>query len=416
MSMGSVLDCPQCSRVLPDDRRYAIWCRHCGWNLEPVPVANEPGWQVERERELADALAERPVSGAERSLSAFLLSLPVLLVPAPGLLGAIALLVFYRPLWFAVPFAAILFVLTAVFRPRITHLPHDAQAVSREQAPQLYDVLDRLAAQTGTPRLHGVVVVTGTRIAVDRIGPRYRRTLLLGLPHWMVLGAQERYAVLAHALYDDQRGTHDRVLGAAQHILGELAASVTPGALDVADDWTIERSEGVDYRMGRGSTDHVLHHRLTQIGNAVLGPPIRGYRRLLRRLDLVGRQRREYRIDRRVAEHVGSEPTAASLERALLADICYRALERAARFDRASDPLDALRRTVADIPEHEFARLVRVDQARNGRSDAEHPPTWQRTRMVRGNPTPRTTVFAPTKDDELTAAARAAAASLRDYD
>lgn len=414
--MEIAVDCPRCGRALPEDRRYAIWCRHCGWNLEPAPIADEPGWQVERERKLADALVERPAFGPERSLSAFLLSLPVLLVPLPGLLGAIALLAFYRPLWFAVPFAAILVVLTAVFRPRITHLPPDAQAVTREQAPQLYDVLDRLAAQTGTPTLRNVVVGTGTRIAVHRIGWRYRRTLLLGLSHWMVLGPQGRYAVLAHALYDDQRGTHDRVLGAAQHILGELAASVTPGALDVADDWTIGRSEGVDYRMGRGSTDHVLHHRLTQIGNALLGPPIRGYRRLMRRLDLVGRQRREYRIDRRVAEHVGSEPTAASLERALLADICYRALERAARFDRTTDPLDALRRTAAEIPEHEFARLVRVDQARNGRSDAEHPPTWQRTRLLRVNPTPTTTVFAPTKDDELTAAARAAAASLRDDD
>jgi hypothetical protein len=148
----------------------------------------------------------------------------------------------------------------------------------------------------------------------------------------------------------------------------------------------------------------------------VLGPPIRAYHRLVRRLDLAGRQRREYRIDRRVAELVGSEPTAASLERVLLAGICYRALERAVRFDREGDPLEALRRTAAEIPEHEFARLVWVDRARNGRSDAEHPPTWQRTRLLRAHPTPTTTVFAPAKDDELTTAARAAAATLRDHD
>lgn len=336
------MGCPDCGRELPTDRRYAIWCRQCQWNLDPEPVGEQPGWRAERERRLADDLAERRASGPERSLSAFLLSLPVLLVPLPCLLGGLALLVFYRPLWFAIPFAAVAFTLSAIFRPRIRRLPEGAEAVTRRQAPQLYDVLDRLAAQTGTPKLHEVVVTTDTRIAIERIGRRYRRTLRLGLPAWAVLSPQERYAVLAHALYDDQLGLHDRVLGAAQHILGELAAAVTPGALDMADDWTIERSEGVDYRVGRGSTDHVLH-------------------------------------------------------------------------DRDGDPLEALRRTAAEIPEHEFARLVLTDRARSGRSGADHPPTWQRTRLLRAHPAPATTVPGPANDDELTAAARIAAAHLRDY-
>ncbi|GAA1145753.1 hypothetical protein GCM10009630_50470 [Kribbella jejuensis] len=414
MTIDSAVDCPQCSRPLPQDKRYAVWCRHCGWNLGPAPTPDEPAWQLERERKLADSLVERPASGPERSLGAFLLSLPVLLVPLPGLLGGIALLAFYRPIWFAAPFAAVLFVITAIFRPRITRLPDGAQYVTRAEAPQLYDVLDRLAAHTGTPKLGHVVVTTGTRIAVDRVGWRYRRTLRIGLAAWSVLGPQERYAALAHALYDDQRGLHDRVLGAAQHIIGELAAAVTPGALDSAGDGRIKHSEGVVVIVGQGSDDQILHAWLVKLGSAVLGPPIRGYRRLLHRLDLAGRQRREYRIDRRVAEQVGSEPAAASLERVLLAGIALRALERAVRFDRLTDPLDTLRRTAAEIPDHEFARLVRVDQASNGRSDVDHPPTWQRTRLLRAHPTPTTSVFAPVKDDELRAAARAAAAVLHE--
>ncbi|MGZ0148521.1 hypothetical protein ACXJJ3_15730 [Kribbella sp. WER1] len=413
MTMESTVDCPQCSRPLPADRRYAVWCRHCEWNLEPAPAAQQPDWQFERERKLADALAERPASGPERSLGAFLLSLPVLLLPLPGLLGGIVLLAFYRPLWFAAPFAVVLFALTAVFRPRITRLPYGAQPVSRAEAPQLYDVLDRLAAQTGSPRLEHVVVTVDERIAVDRVGWGYRRTLRIGLPAWSVLGPQERYAALAHALYDDQRGVHDRVLGAAQHIIGELAATVTPGRLDSAGDGRLESMGGIPV-IRSGSDDQILHSRLVKVMSAVLGPPIRGYWRLLHRLDLVGRQRREYRIDRRVAEQVGSEPTASSLERVLLAGICFRAAERAVRFGRSGDPLDTLRRTAAEIPDHEFARLVRVDRAQNGRSDAGHPPTWQRTRLLRAHPTPTTTVFAPAKDDELSTAARAALAALHD--
>ncbi|MFF0269134.1 hypothetical protein [Kribbella sp. NPDC004536] len=193
MTMDSAVDCPQCSRPLPADRRYAVWCRHCGWNLEPAPAPYEPAWQLERERKLADSLAERPASGPERSLGAFLLSLPVLLVPLPGLLGGIALLAFYRPIWFAAPFAAVLFVITAIFRPRVTRLPGNAQTVTG--APELQGVLDRLAVQTGTPKLQHVVVTTDTRIAIDRLGWRYRRTLRIGLPTWSVLRPQERYAV-----------------------------------------------------------------------------------------------------------------------------------------------------------------------------------------------------------------------------
>jgi hypothetical protein len=168
----------------------------------------------------------------------------------------------------------------------------------------------------------------------------------------------------------------------------------------------------VDVIVGRG-THQILHSRLVKIANALLGPPIRGYERLLRRLDLSGRQRREYRIDRRIAELVGSEPTARSLERTLLAGTCYRALERAVRVGRGSDPLDVLRRAAAEIPDHELVRLIRLDQAQNGRTDADHPPTWQRTRLLRANPAPTTSVFAPSKDDELAAAARAA---VRDHD
>lgn len=408
--------CPACERPLAADPRYVVWCQSCGWNLDTTPVVREPAWQVEREQKLADALAAGRTPGPERSLGAFLLSLPVLLVPLPLFLGGVALLVFYRPLLFAAPFAAIAFVFTAIFRPRIKRLPAAAQAVTRERAPQLYDVLDRLAAQTGTPTLDGVVVTTDTWIAVDRIGWRYRRVLRLGLPAWAVLSPQERYAALAHVLYDDQRGTHDRVLGAAEHILDELAATVQPGALDSAGNGKLKSSEGVVVLVGQGSDDQVLHSRLVRIASAVFGPPIRGYRRLLRRLDLAGRQRREYRIDRQVSEHAGSEPTARSLERVLLAGTCYRALEHAVRFEPGSDPLDVLRRTAAGIPEHEFVRLVRLDEAHNGRTDLDHPPTALRTRLLRAGPTPTTSVFAPAKDEELAAAARAASVHLRDHD
>src|SRR5262249_27178683 len=81
------------------------------------------------------------------------------------------------------------------------------------------------------------------------------------------------------------------------------------------------------------------------------------------------------------------------------------------RFEPGNDPLDVLRRTAAGIPEHEYVRLVRLDAASNGRSDVDHPPTASRARLLRADPTPTTSVFAPAKDDGLANAARAAAAN-----
>jgi hypothetical protein len=418
VSVETGVDCPQCGRVLPDDRRFVVWCRHCGWNVDPAPAvrAPEPAWLVEREGRLAEALAQGRLGGRERSAAAFLLSLPVLAVPLPGLLGGLALAAFYRPFWVSIPLAAIAFTLTAIFRPRINRLPAEAQAVLRDDAPQLYDVLDRLAAQTGTPRLTSVLVTVAGRVAVERIGWTRRRVLLIGLPAWSVLAPQERYAAIAHALNDDQRGVHDRVLGAAEHILTELNLTVTPGVLDEAPEWRMGTWEGEAYIGNYSTEDQIRHSYLTKLGNALFGPPIRGYRRMLRKLNLPGRQRREYRIDRRVAELTGSEPTARSLERVLLAGTCFRALQRAVRFNRDGDPLEVLRRTAAEIPDHELDRQLHVDRLRNGRVDADHPPTWRRTQLLRANPTATTAVHAPSRDDELTKAARHAIAYLKDHD
>lgn len=333
----------------------------------------------------------------------------------PGVLGGLALLAFYRPLWWSIPLAGVVFTLTAIFRPRWHRLPLDAQSVSREQAALLYDVLDRVSTATGTPKLQHVVVTTEPAVSIDRIGWRYRRVLKIGLPAWEFLGPQDRVAAFAHAMYDDQRTPHDRVVRAADRILDDLSGYLT------ADNRDQVRYDGYNSGMELvavgSSEDQLQHYYVTKFVNAVFGPPIRGYRRLLTRLDLVGRLQRVYAADQKVASLAGADAAARALERVLLADTGFRVLERSKHFGAGNDPLDQLRRTAADVPEHEFLRRVLVSRLHNARLDADHPPTHRRTDSIRATRSTPSLVVRPVEssriDRELTPTAQAAIKSLR---
>jgi len=326
-------------------------------------------------------------------------ALPALLVPLPGLLGGLALLAFYRPLWWSIPLAGLVFALTAIFLPRPHRLPLDAQSVS--QAPRLYDVLERIGSATGTPKIERVAITTEQAIAVDRIGRRRRRVLKIGLPAWEFLGPQERVAALAQALYDDRRTPHDRIMDAADHILDRLGRYLSA---DYRDEVRIDTYSSSTALITPSTTeDQIQHYYVTKVLNAVFGPPVRGYRRLLTRLDRGRRLQRRYGADQQVASIAGAEAAAGALERLLFADTGFRVLERSKYFAEGNDPLELLRRTAADVPEHEL--LCRIEVSLRSR-----------TRLIRETRRTPAVVLCPVEsariDEELTPAARAAIKSL----
>ncbi len=75
----------------------------------------------------------------------------------------------------------ILIVLIAIW-PRFRPLPSDATALSREEAPALFTLVDDVTAATGAPRPH--LIVIDDRFAADyrRVGLFQRRALVLGVP------------------------------------------------------------------------------------------------------------------------------------------------------------------------------------------------------------------------------------------
>ncbi|MFI6673972.1 M48 family metalloprotease [Kribbella sp. NPDC050470] len=385
-STEDVTNCPDCGHQIRVEQHYVTWCDQCDWNVDPAPQTDPtPAWRLRLEQRLADALyreletggIHRPGWDAAR-VAAYLLSALVLVLPLVALASGFALLIFYRPLWLSGPLALLAFAVAHLFRPRADKLPPDAQLLLRDQAPTLYGVLDRIADAIGAQKIAAVVVDAEPNMWFGRVGWRFRPVIGIGLPLWTSLSPQERLAVLAHELGHGRNGDahHGWVIGAAESILHELRLTFSEQPLD-------RYRQDLSYQINADATYVGL---ITRLVNATVGGLVRGYGWLLDRAYFRGSQRAEYLADRRAAEVAGSEATAHALERLLLSDTAFRAMERVLRFGSEIDPLEAVRRAVNEVPKREIERRVRASRSRETRTDAMHPPTYLRTRLIRARP------------------------------
>jgi Zn-dependent protease with chaperone function len=274
----------------------------------------------------------------------------------------------------------------------------------------LFALLDQLAKAVGTRPITAVAVDATTDISFARVGWRFRPVISLGLPLWTGLGPQERVAILAHELGHGRNGDarHGWVVDTAESVLYELQTTFSAQPLDRA-------RQALADAMWVDPTPAPL---VTRIINAVVGGAVRSYSWLLGRLDLRSSQRAEYLADRTAAEIAGSEATAWALERTLLADTSFRALEQALRFDQGIEPLEAVRRAVTVVPAREIERRVRVSRLRDTRIDSTHPPTYLRTKLIRARPAQHALVVLDTDrhkaiDHELAPTAEAVLKELR---
>lgn len=382
-----VIHCPQCAHAIPTDKRYVTWCDECDWNVDPTGAeqARQPAWRQRVEHRLADTLyreleqgtIHRPGLGAAR-ITAYLLSALVLLLPLAALVGGIVLLVFYRPLWLSILLALIPLGMALVLRPRAHYLDPDDQVVGREQAPTLFALLDQIADAIGTKPVEAVVVDASPDISFSRIGWRFGPVLRLGLPLWAGLRPQERVAVLAHELGHGKHGDarHGWVIGTAELVLCELQLTFSEQPLD-------QYRQALAEQMWIDPTPATF---INKVLNATVGNAVRAYGWLLSKVALRSSQRAEYLADRRSAEIAGSDAAAWALERSLLGQASYRALERALRSTQDVEPLEAVRRAVTEVPAREIERHVRVSRLRETRSDSTHPPTYLRTKLIRARP------------------------------
>ncbi|WBQ06521.1 M48 family metallopeptidase [Kribbella sp. CA-293567] len=409
--------CPQCGQQVPRETQYVTWCDKCEWNVDPTgPTEQVPAWRQQLDHRLAATLyaelergaIQRPGWDAAR-IAAYALSAGLLLLPLAGLLGGIAMLVFYRPLWLSALLSVIPLGLALTLRPRANCLPPDTRLVYRQQAPLLFALLDKIAAAVGTKPVSAVALDAAPNLYYTRVGWRFMPVVGIGLPLWAALRPQERVAVLAHELGHGKNGDtrHGWVVGSAMTILDELEETFSEQPLD-------EYRQELIYATEANTGPSVI----TRLVNATVGGAVRAVKWLLTRIDLRSGQRAEYLADRRAAEIAGSEETARALEKLVLSETSYRALERAVRFGSDVEPLQAVTRAIGQVPAREIDRRLRVSRLRDTRIDATHPPTNLRAKLIRTKPAASALVVLGTDesraiDRELAGPAEAVLTELR---
>jgi heat shock protein HtpX len=216
VAVADAHSCPRCMTRLVHAEEQPPWCTRCEWNLDALPPVQDMGWFARLVRRLdhragfradlrlatvtsAEALAApRPTAG-EALL--WVISAVLILVPA-ALLGAGVELIIWGGRPNAFP-ALVLFGMAWLLRVRlgrVRSLTKHAYRLDPARTPALHDLIGRVAAATGAPRPHIVVLNSDLNAFATTVGLRRRRVLALGVPLLVAMRGQERVALIAHEL------------------------------------------------------------------------------------------------------------------------------------------------------------------------------------------------------------------------
>ncbi len=268
-------------------------------------------------------------------------------------------------------FFAVLALLVAwALLPRFGSLRKMPDVRRRPDASALFALLDRVAAELGVRPVDAVVVSGDFNAAYGTVGLRRHRVLLLGLPLWESLTAQQKVALLGHEFAHGANGDsrHGVVVGTSLSTLVRLRALLRPGPpddrLNYLIDLCLRAMQGVASSLV-GSV-LVLQHMVT----------------------LRAGQRAEYLADRLAARLASPEAAAGMLETLVIAeDTHLTAIQRHMLTGRKTGYWDDLRDALARLPASERERRLRAAAARQRlRVDQSHPPTHLRIAVVRGLP------------------------------
>ncbi|MDX2292144.1 MULTISPECIES: M48 family metallopeptidase [Streptomyces] len=391
--------CPDCGTALTGGGAYVAWCAGCGWNTDPGATEEAPpAGRIDRvRRRLAHRYGEQlfadltasggpgepgpsdesgeKASRAGRGRSGWLATCLALAVHGLTLAllgGGIAMIAAGQGL---VPVLGALPLLVAlVLRPRLgslrktaAHLP----VLRRADAPELFGLLDDVAAAVGTTGVEAVVVDADVNASVRTYGIRRQRVLTVGLGLWETLSPQERVVLLGHEFGHYAHGD-------TRHAL------VVSTAFQSLDTWS--------YTLAPQPSESLLDD-LTNLATALPRMAVDGVAGLLDHLTLRGAQRAEYLADEAAARTGGSRAAAALMDRLLSADavagmlrreaVAARTRRTGARSEDAAEGLwQRLAAQAGAVPASEYERLRRVAELRGHSVDSTHPPTHLRHRLL----------------------------------
>ncbi|MFJ7900941.1 M48 family metallopeptidase [Streptomyces sp. NPDC096198] len=369
------------------DPRFSAWCPACNWNLDPSG-GDGPRKGTARARDRQERLLERaPAAGPGDAPGNAALYGALALATAVNLL-TIALL--GSGVWLlatgTVPekvLGAVALLLAVAARPRPGRMPE--HTVDRAAAPTLYTVAERTAAGLGTRPVDFIAVDSRYGSGRLTVGLRRRRVLVLGLPLWDVLTADQRLALLANGLAHASGG-------------GRRSARWIQAALDALTVWADvvrpdpDRQDRVDAHTLDGTA--LSGSRRSSAGLATLGAALarplqdllaHGARLLHQSLSRLSGQaggKAEYRADEAAARVASTRSVLGLLRTLLLRDTATFALARFAREDGGSGDMgEALRTHLASVPELERERRLRLSEVRGASGDG-CPPISLRIRFA----------------------------------
>jgi Zn-dependent protease with chaperone function len=391
--------CPKCTEKARLDPRFVSWCTRCGYGADPKPqersgrALRRSGREQRRSTRLFESLRTaqdlRPTSATGVSVTALsgvvhLVGLGVLALPILLVVDA------HGAVWSYFVLALCLLTYWTV-RPRLPQRYLDPRkSLTRQNAPKLYALLDRCAAEIGSPVPDLVSLDLRFNAATGRAGLRQRTFMLLGLPLWTVLSGQERLALLGHELAHQVNGdtTHGLWAGSARRSIHEWTRLLDPRQT------AYERRNSRIMTRGRGFSG--IGTLMAPVIMAIAFSPFfliaLGCRVLLTRLDLYCGQRAEYLADELGARLAGSEAAYGLLAKLALADpvlsFLTAAKNRGMRANKVAP--DRLWPSVAEyvdsIPETERQRRKIVDRLRNTRTDRSHPASHLRIALIEARP------------------------------
>ncbi|HEY1177906.1 MAG TPA: M48 family metallopeptidase [Phytomonospora sp.] len=234
--------CPRCQNRLVTDISREPWCPGCRWNLAAVePDAPRRLGPLRRlGRRVALRLTLRtfdrlrasgklpPRSGTRHLLAGIsaLLLLSTLLLGAAG----VWLTVYDFPSPRIIP-GVVCLAVAAVLMPRGGRLDPSWEHVDAETAPTLHALVKRVGEASGVRMPHLTVLSSDFSAGAGVFGLlRPRRVLVIGVPLWMSLTAQERVALLGHELGHFRNGDvrHSLASQLALTTFARLADVTTP--------------------------------------------------------------------------------------------------------------------------------------------------------------------------------------------
>ena len=371
--------CPQCGESLLTSPNFVVWCSACEWNLgqpeerKGIFRSRADKWsarQVENLfRQVSGSRIQRPGWGLARVVSYAIAGCVDLLCPALLAVGVWLLVTMPNPV--TVILAILAFLLGFELRPQLGNWRKQESVRYRKDAPELFGLLDQIAAGVGARQVHGVIVNASWNASYQAVGWRRRRVVTLGLPLWDALSPDQRVAILGHEFAHGVNGDarHGAIVGTSLGTLVRLQSLLRPG------------------RRTLGETRLALSEIAARIIQALLCSMVGGLLNVQYLLSTRASQRAEYLADALAARVASPASTADMLDMLLTGGGTYSfVIERRQFSSRDTDFWTQLRGALADVPEREKERRRRQGARERLRLTDTHPPVHLRVKVLRGLP------------------------------